>query len=563
MTVKIGTKIFGGFLIVLLLTCVVAGFGYFQLTSLSDTMDTMIHEDVQRVIDAYRVRVNFESESANLRGYMLTYDKTFLDNYQKAVDENQSLAQEQINTATTVEGKKLTQGVKDYEDKYASLVSTKFLPLIRKQKMEEALTVMNSELIPMASEGKQVLDDLVDLRLKDMEETSKKVAYSASRADMLMLIITAIAVVIGVALTFVMTKSVTRPIRLLTEGAHAIASGDLTRQVTVKGRDELGQLALAFNNMGHDLRDMTRKMVDIAGELGSSSEELSASSQETTAASEQVSTTITDMAARATDQAATAEETSNVVDQMTAKTQQMAANIASVSQSSNKSVEDARAGQGQAQDAVIKIQQVQKVAEQTAEAIGRLDEKSKTIGKIVDVIDGIADQTNLLALNAAIEAARAGEQGRGFAVVADEVRKLAEQSGQSTEQISTIIRDIQEETDLAAKVMEKGFGEVNHAVDAVNNAGDSFAAIFREIEQVTRQIQDVSLAAQQMAGGAEQIAHSIDNMAAIAEETASSTQEISAAAQEQTASMEAVAESAQNLAKLGENLQGLAARFKV
>jgi len=192
-----------------------------------------------------------------------------------------------------------------------------------------------------------------------------------------------------------------------------------------------------------------------------------------------------------------------------------------------------------------------------------LGDQSTQIVKIVEVITGIAEQTNLLALNAAIEAARAGEQGRGFSVVAEEVRKLAEQSSSSAKQIVTLVGNIQRETDRALQVMEKGKIEVNAGVEAVTIAGTSFKTIVSEIETVVEQIRQVTEAAKDLAGGTIQAVESIDSIGIITEQAAASTEEVSASAEEQTATMLSVSQSAEALAQLGEGLTRLVSKFEV
>jgi methyl-accepting chemotaxis protein len=198
-----------------------------------------------------------------------------------------------------------------------------------------------------------------------------------------------------------------------------------------------------------------------------------------------------------------------------------------------------------------------------AKVIKGLGDRSQEIGQIVEVITGIAQQTNLLALNAAIEAARAGEHGRGFAVVADEVRKLAEQSAESAQQITNLIGTIQADTSTAVNVMDSTIQEVSSGIGVVNTAGEAFNRIENLINTVAKQIQEVSAASQQMSVGAMQVVKAIDEISDVSEKTAAGTQNVSAAAQEQLASMEEISASSSSLSKMATELQTLVSRFKV
>ncbi|BCJ86548.1 hypothetical protein skT53_15330 [Effusibacillus dendaii] len=213
--------------------------------------------------------------------------------------------------------------------------------------------------------------------------------------------------------------------------------------------------------------------------------------------------------------------------------------------------------------AISQMNSIQNTVSGLAKVITGLGERSQEIGQIVEAITSIASQTNLLALNAAIEAARAGEHGRGFAVVADEVRKLAEQSSISAQQISELIATIQEETNKAVESMERGTKEVSEGITAVNLAGESFEQIGHSITDVSSQMQEVSAASKQMSTNSQQVIKSIDTISEITESTAAGAQNVSAASEEQLATMEEITASANALAQMAEELQKIVMKFKV
>jgi methyl-accepting chemotaxis protein len=407
------------------------------------------------------------------------------------------------------------------------------------------------------------LDTISNISQQNADKATQDSITAADRAKILSIILSLIASILGLLIAFLLSNNISRSLSILGRSITKIADGNLTEQLAVTSKDELGELAKVFNKMSHDLRSMIKEVIDTASSLGAASEELSAVAEEASASSEQVSATLNILADGATNQAKSVADTSVVVNQMSSNSQQVATNAEAVSQSSGKAVQAALSGAQQAEQAILKIQQIREVSVQTAEVIFILGDQSNQIGKIVDVITGIAEQTNLLALNAAIEAARAGEQGRGFAVVAEEVRKLAEQSASSAKQIVSLVGNIQRETDRAIHVMEKGKIEVNAGVEAVTIAGTSFRTIVAEIDTVVEQIRQVSVAAKHLAGGTVKAVESIGNISIITEQTAASTQEVSATAEEQTATMISVSQSAEALAKLGEGLTRLVSKFKV
>lgn len=378
-----------------------------------------------------------------------------------------------------------------------------------------------------------------------------------------MLTVLAIALVIGVAVSLLMVRSIVRPLRTVTDAAERIGQGDLTAEVSIKNRDEFGDLAENFNRMRESLRTVLAEVSDTAETLAASSEEMTASSEQTSQATEHIAQTIEEVARGADQQVINVEESSQAISEMSIGIKQIATNANTVSRTAQTASDLAHDGNASIQQAIRQMHSINSTVGQLSGVIGSLGQRSHEIGQIVEVITTIAAQTNLLALNAAIEAARAGEHGRGFAVVADEVRKLAEQSGASAQQISELILGIQGETDIAIASMEAGTEEVLSGINVVNEAGDAFARIQQAIQDVTMQISEVTVAVRQMTGNSEQVVHSMNAISRASEQAASGTQNVSAAAEEQLASMQEIASAAHSLSSIAADLQELIYRFKL
>jgi methyl-accepting chemotaxis protein len=263
------------------------------------------------------------------------------------------------------------------------------------------------------------------------------------------------------------------------------------------------------------------------------------------------------------EQLVAANETSTVAKQISASIQEIAANANQVASQSAKAADKAKDGGKTVEKAVLQMSQIERTVTSSAEVVAKLGERSKEIGQIVDTISGIAGQTNLLALNAAIEAARAGEAGRGFAVVAEEVRKLAEQSQQSTGQIAALIGEIQGDTDRAVTAMNDGTREVTTGAGAVNAAGTAFCEIVDLVNEVSRKISGISAAIQQMAADSQYIVSSVNKIDDLGVKSVTEAQCVSAAAEEQLASMEEIASSSQALATLAQDLQQSVSSFRI
>lgn len=359
-------------------------------------------------------------------------------------------------------------------------------------------------------------------------------------------------------------RRLARPLQTLDEAAKRIAGGDITpTKLGIVSNDEIGRLGHSFEQMTENLRGLIRKINQATDQVAASSEELTASAQQSAEAANHVTQVITGMATGAENQMKAVDNTALVAEQMSAGIQRIAANTNAAAGTTSKSAEAAQEGSQTVEKAVTQMEKIEKTVTRSAQVVLKLGERSKEIGQIVDTISGIAGQTNLLALNAAIEAARAGEQGRGFSVVAEEVRKLAEQSQNAAKQIAELIMEIQSDTDNAVVAMDEGTKEVRVGTEVVNEAGRAFRDIFTSVNEVSDQMREISVAIQQMASGSQQVVSSVRQIDTISKEAARQAQTVSATTEEQLATMEEIAASSQALAKMAEELTHAVSKFKI
>ncbi len=563
MRMTVSKKLFAGFSSVLLILAIMVGISYTNITSVDNTYTHLIDDQAQKLIKLKELQVAAKQEVIAMRGYVILGDEKALLDYENAKNEYKKIygnLSQMVQIPAAIE---LLKELNQIEGEYAEFANGVF-ELKRQNKTDEYTTLISTQGRVIVKRFDEKVAELTQFQANILGEGKAATAADVDWTKTLVLLLGVIAVIVGVAIALLIGRIISRPVTAIADVATKIADGDLTvNKIVVKNRDEIGELADSFNQMAENLRHVIQQVRMNSEQVAASAEQLTASSEQTSKATEQVTSTMQELAMGVDKQVQNVEETSQIINEMSIGVQQVASNAQHVSNTAIDAFEKATEGDQVIKTAVQQMNSINQTVADLGVVVKELGERSNHIGEIIEVITGIAAQTNLLALNAAIEAARAGEHGRGFAVVADEVRKLAEQSAHSSQQISLLISAIQEETNKAVQSMQVAAKEVEEGIGIVNTAGTSFAHIQDSVSEVKLQIQEVSSAVQQMAAGAEQIVGSMKMITEVTEASASGTQEISAATEEQLASMEEISSSASSLSQMADELQTLIRRFKV
>ena len=405
--------------------------------------------------------------------------------------------------------------------------------LSRNNQVEDLRKMLNTELLANSEAVNTALARLLEINTQQIAETSQEAADQYSSAFNLVVGLLVLASGLTLLFAWLLTNSITKPIANALEAAEAIAEGNLTRPITVDGEDEAGRLLLAMSKMQEKLRDTLQRISGSATQLASAAEELNS---------------VTDESARGlTQQNNEIEQAATAVNEMTSAVEEVARNAVSTSEASKNATTSAGDGRDLVQETVSAIERMSADVQSTASLIGDLANESRDIGKVLDVIRGLADQTNLLALNAAIEAARAGEAGRGFAVVADEVRALAHRTQQSTSEIERMIGSIQSGTEHAVNSMRNSTERAESTLNIARGAGLSLDTINNAIVEINERNLVIASAAEEQAQVAREVDRNLVNIRDLSVQSATGASQTSAASNE--------------LSRLAVDLNGMVGRF--
>ena len=535
---SIGKRLGFGFGTILVLMATMVVIGIVVLRTMEDKLKHIVRIENQAVKNAQITSEATINITSAIKTIAMVDDENTQRDGQTEIDEARKSYKEAMakleSLDKTEKGKELIAEIKALLAE-GKPINNKVIELANVKKNAEVINIMVTEMQPNKKKLKNKFAELLRYEEERTSAEYEEARKSSERAFLFLVVIGAVSFIVGIAMAVFLTKGITRPLAQGVWAANRLSEGDLTIDIACNSNDETGRLLSAMNAMVEKLRTIVSKVTETSVQIASAANQLHSTSAQIATGAEEVASQVNTVA--------TASE------EMSATSSDIARNCNMVADASRQTTESATAAAAVVQETINGMNVIADRVRQTSKTIDALGTRSEQIGQIVGTIEDIADQTNLLALNAAIEAARAGEQGRGFAVVADEVRALAVRTTKATREIGEMIKSIQKETQEAVKAMEEGVHEVEKGAVSSQKSGQALEDILERINEVTMQVNQIATAAEEQTATTGDVTSNIQQITEVVHHAAQGSEETAAAAAQ--------------LAVQAQELQNLVSRFQL
>jgi len=531
---SIATKLLAAFAVIAFITGIVGFCGVYNILGLNRSSSALYSQGVQPLALLGQLGMAAQKARVNLRGMMIDTERERMEANASAVGQRYDEADALIRKLGSGTGDKELDALRKLLQEYRP-VWQEVIRLHLSGSPEAALEIMQSGALDTEKKIEAALRDLIAVYTKEAQIRGEENSRMAKLANATMISFSVAGVLLAFILGLISARMINRPLREAVDFANLIASGDLTHKAECHSGDETGQLILAMNGM-------TDKLHDIVSKVSGTSNQVADAAAQLHATAERIATGAEEVAAQAATVATAGEE-------MSATSGDIAQNCQMAAEGAQRASEAAQSGAAVVNATITVMGQITDKVQESARTVDSLGARSDQIGAIIGTIEDIADQTNLLALNAAIEAARAGEQGRGFAVVADEVRALAERTSRATREIGDMIKAIQSETRGAVTAMEQGVSQVESGTVEAARSGESLGDILQQINDVAMQVNQIAIAAEEQTATTSEIASNISQITDVVHKTSQGANES--------------AQAAARLNDYAEELQRLVRQFKL
>ena len=554
------SQIMLGIGVVLALVIILGVNSIMGLNSLVSHARNIADKQIPALVTDARLSNNVVERVALIRGYMLNQDEYYLDRFDDLTESSIALQEELLERSES----DLTKKVVAQSIEWRELVTDTLFPMIQNGKMKEANTFLRDEIEPIAD---MLIDDMTEMSTMHQDEAlvaSKDRAIEGRYTSLYNFIIAILAVIVGIVMSVYLSRNISRPVVEVTNRIGRMSDGVFNDEpLETKRKDEVGQQVHSLNTMREKIQHTLTGTLHTANQLNDHSQQLISVTGSVNDTTNQIAATMEELAAGAESQAHTASNMAEMVGDFFEDVQQVNKAGNEVSGATRTVLQRTEDGNRLMNESVDQMNDIYQVVNESVEQIRQLDDQTKEISGLVTVISEIAEQTNLLALNAAIEAARAGEQGKGFAVVADEVRKLAEQVASSVNEITTIVNRVQTGSSNAVKALVNGYQTVTDGKEKVLTTGEVFGEITELVSNMVTLTDQMSTNLGHIEEIGEQMTSGVSEVASIAEQSAAGVQQTTASVEHTSFQVEKINEGAIELAKIAEDLTTSVHQFDI
>lgn len=550
-------KLVASFSIVIVLVLLQGIFTFNNLQSSNKSTKEILDREIPLLIADEQLVSYMANRIAAARGYMMTGDQSYKQLFMDYTERSEATQQ----LMRDLNGSKESLEIVDQTVEWRKQITETVFPQFERgdeEGAEQSLLATDDEaqrLMESYEHFAKNREDIIIALEEDLLTNGKKILAITTAV-----IILVILLIIG--MTYITARSISKPLREVMDRMKIIASGDLSREpLRTNLRDEIGQLVHSTNDMSSSTHGLLDEIQKVAATVSAQSEELTQAANEVKAGTSQIAITMEDLAHGAESQATNASSLSSSMETFVAKVINASESGIYVQQSSSKVLDMTNSGSELMKTSSKQMALIDEIVHDAVRKVEGLDQHTQEISELVSTIKDIAAQTNLLALNAAIEAARAGEHGKGFAVVADEVRKLAEQSASSVMNITEIVSRIQNESNLVTTSLQNGYKQVEQGTVQIEQTGETFTQIAAAVTDMTERIHSISEDLRNLSNNSQEMSGSIEEIAAITEQSAAGVEETSASSEQASSAMEEIAGNSNELAKLAAELNALVQQF--
>lgn len=547
---SIRSKILFGFSVVIFFVLMFSAYNLYSITRTNNTTKQIINTELKLLTMSQKIASDFTVGVAASRGYLMTEDDKHKEIFEDYMDDAVKVQKNIAKLDSSLNDGKLNEQAQQWR----TIIEEKVFTEYEAGHMDEA----KKNIIDNTALGTEVrlqYEELAHEREQKINQLGKQMLEMNTKTLIFSIVLIISVILLSIIIASITSKKIAKPLKIVTNRMKEMADGDISQKaLVIDSQDEIGQLTEASNIMKDKIHQILNSIQEVSEQVAGSSEELSQSSDEVKIGAEQIAETMQELAEGTEKQANNSSDLASIMGVFSTDVTDMNEKGKNMSENSYKVQQLTVEGSKLMNESTIQMNSIDKIVLAAVGKVENLSQQSKEISKLVSVINDIADQTNLLALNAAIEAARAGEHGKGFAVVADEVRKLAEQVSFSVKDISEIVMKIQYETEQVTTSLQDGYSEVTKGTNQINLTGETFNNINTALGSMNDNIKDVADTLNSFIDKTLKMNVAIEDIASVSQESAAGVEQTSATVEQTASSMQELTNSSVELATLAEKL---------